>query len=282
VTLYAQIYGFSNKEAFERLSDECGFEPSSEIYAQKPAAVPGFEIAPLRRRHDVYYDMLTAMSLTEKHLLDLTDRGLPSERVRQNMYHSMPDSSYKRRAIAGFLAKRHDLRGVPGFYYSNYGHWELWGKPGILIPICDADGYIQGLQIRLDGVNKKKYRWLSSNPDYDLPYGTASSTWVHVTGRRPSAGNRDSGEVFITEGGLKGDVASCLSGGDLLFICTAGASSIRHLADTLRSLCISKVYGCYDMDKIAEFRELERRRRKNPFDKEAAKLLPAGKDGGIG
>ena len=238
VTLYAQIYGVDNKEASERLSGECRELPTEA--SEKTAAVPGYELAPLRRRHDVYYDMLTAMSLTESHLSDLTGRGLPSGRVRHNMYRSMPRSFYKRRAIAGFLANRHDLRGVPGFYYSQYGHWELWGKPGVLIPICDADGYIQGLQIRLDGVSKKKYRWLSSNPDYDLPYGTASSTWVHV------AGNRDNGEAFITEGGLKGDVASCLSGGDLLFICTAGASGIRLLADTLRSLRIAKVYGCYD------------------------------------
>lgn len=269
VTLYARVFGVSNKEAYERLSGESGDAAlQREAVQERSAAKPlGYEAAPLRRRHDVYYDMLTAMSLTKRHMGDLTERGLSSECVRRNMYRSMPDSLYVRRAVAEHLAKRHDLRGVPGFYYSKYGHWELWGKPGILIPVCDADGYIQGLQIRLDDAKKKKYRWLSSNPDYGFPYGTASNTWIHV------AGNRDSGEAYITEGGLKGDTASHLSGGRL-FVCTAGASSIGYLADTLRSLRVSRIFGCFDMDKLAELRELERRRRKNPLDFEAAKPCP--------
>jgi DNA primase len=264
VSLCAQALGISNKEAFVRLTDECGNYSPQEQSNPKPDTVPGYEIAPLNRRHSVYYNMLKAMVLTESHLWGLADRGLSAERIRRNMYRSMPKSGYERRRIAEQLAQRHDLRGVPGFYYSKHGNWELCGKPGILIPICDADGYIQGLQIRLDGVEKKKYRWLSSNPDYNYPYGTSASTWVHVTG------NRDSNEAFITEGGLKGDVASYLSG-DLLFVCTAGVASIKHLTDTLRSLNISKVYGCYDMDQLVELRGLEQRRRNNPFDNDAAK-----------
>ena len=271
VTLYARVFRISNKEAYERLSGETGCvlpQIQSVIHDSKVMDVP--DVAPLHRRHNVYYDMLAAMSLTDQHLRDLTNRGLSSERVRQNMYRSVPDSLYKRRTVAEHLAKRHDLRGVPGFYYSKYGYWELWGKPGVLIPVCDADGYIQGMQIRLDGEKKKKYRWLSSNPEYGFPYGTSSSTWVHVTG------NRNSGEACITEGGLKGDIASYLSV-DRLFICTAGATSIRYLGDVLRSLHVSKVYGCYDMDKLAELRELERRRRENPFDPDAAKPCPLEK-----
>jgi len=273
VSLYAQVFGVSNREAYERLSGAADFAPPPGESAVKERAAPktpGYEAAPLRRRHDAYYDMLSAMSLTEYHLRNLTGRGLSTEHVRLNMYRSMPDSSYKRRAIAEHLAKRHDLRGIPGFYYSKYGHWELWGKPGVLIPVCDADGYIQGLQIRLDDAKKKKYRWLSSNPEYGFPYGTPSGSWIHVAGRRTSAGTRNSNEAFITEGGLKGGVASYLSGGRL-FICPAGAASIRDLGGVLRSLRVAKVFGCYDMDKLAELRELERRRRGNPLDAEAAK-----------
>ena len=270
VTLYAQVYGISNKEAYKQLSGEidCAFPPVESVLRDMLVMdLP--DVAPLHRRHDVYYDMLTAMSLTDKHLGELTRRGLPSGRVRQNMYRSMPESFYKRRAIAEYLAKRHDLQGVPGFYYSQYGHWELWGKPGVLIPVCDADGYIQGLQIRLDDVKKKKYRWLSSNPEYGFPYGTSSSTWIHVTG------NRSSSEAYITEGGLKGDIASYLSG-DRLFICTAGVSSIRYLGDALRSLRVSKVYGCYDMDQIKALRELQALRA-DPYVTDAHKLSPLEK-----
>ena len=267
VTLYAGVFGISNREAFERLSGYGSLAPLPELPYQPQTAVPAREVAPLLRRHDVYSDMLAAMELTGTHLQDLVERGLNAERIRQNGYRSMPESPYKRRAIAQYLAKRHDLRGVPGFY-SKYGRWELYGKPGILIPVRDVDGCIQGLQIRLDRAEKKKrYCWLSSNPDYGYLYGTAANSWVHV------AGERNSREAFITEGGLKGDVASYLSG-ELLFICTAGASSIRGLTDVIRSLGISKIFGCYDMDKLAELRELEQRRRENPFDRDAAKPCP--------
>jgi len=276
VTLYARVFGVSNKEAYERLSGNADYAPNQSECApgdSAAAALPGYEIAPLRRRHDVYYDMLAAMSLTDRHLRDLTERGLSPERIRQNMYRTMPFSFYERRTIAGHLEKRYDLRGVPGFYYSKYGHWELWGKTGVLIPVCDKDGYIQGLQIRLDDAKKKKYRWLSSNPDYGFPYGTPSGTWVHIAGAQRSHGNLDGSEAYITEGALKGDVASYLSGGRL-FVCMGGAANIRDLGGTLRSLHISKVSGCYDMDKLAELRELERRRRENPLDREAAKPCP--------
>ena len=268
VSLYARIHAISNKEAVECLSN--GDFSEMEITAARPAQKPGPVIAPLQRRHDVYYDMLAAMELLPSHCSNLMARGLSMERIRQNMYRSMPESYYKRRRIAENLAKRHDLRGVPGFYYSDDGRWELTGKPGILIPVCDRDGYIQGLQIRLDNAQKKKYRWLSSNPHNGFPYGTASTVWVHITG------NRTGMECEITEGALKGDVASYLSG-DRLFVCTAGAGSTQYLTDTLRALGIKKVNGCYDMDKIAEYDELVRRRRENPFDKEAAKPCPLEK-----
>ena len=55
------------------------------------------------------------------------------------------------------------LAGVPGFYKSQ-GQWTLKipGR-GILIPVRDVQGQIQGLQVRLDNVEKRKFRWLSSN-----------------------------------------------------------------------------------------------------------------------
>ncbi len=266
VTLYARIYGVSNKEAARRLSggDFPGAQRAGAAPGLRKQRTPGFEPAPLARRHDVYYDMLSEMELTKQHRANLAERGLSYGRIEQGMYRSMPEDSYKRRKIAENLAGRHDLRGVPGFYYSKYRHWELAGVPGMLIPICDQDGYIQGLQIRLDNADKKKYRWVSSNPENGYPYGTASSVWVHV------AGDRGGAECELTEGALKGDVASYLSGGRL-FVCTAGVNSIRYLAGTLRALGVKKVNGCYDMDQVTVYYDLVKRRRENPLDLEAAK-----------
>jgi len=265
VTLYARIFGVSNYEASRQLSEGGVFiAPERE---NPPVRLPEYDLASVRSRHDVYYTMLEMMDLSPKHTRNLTDRGLSRERIIRNLYRSMPESSYKRRDIAESLARRYDLRGVPGFYYSKYGHWELWGKPGILIPVCNVDGHIQGLQIRLDGAVKQKYRWLSSNPDYGYPYGTPSSTWVHVTG------NRNAREAFVTEGGLKGDIASYLSG-DRLFACTAGATSIRYLKETVLALGVTKLFGCFDMDKVAELFALDQKRRENPQDIQAQKPCP--------
>jgi hypothetical protein len=209
------------------------------------------------------------MALTEEHRNNLRLRGLSDERISDNMYRSMPAHFYKRRSIAGFLAKRHDLRGIPGFYYSKYGYWELWGKPGLLIPICDMGGYIQGVQLRLDGAEKNKYRWLSSNPEYGFPYGTPSSVWVHISG------DRNAKEAYITEGGLKGDVASYLSGGRL-FICTAGVSSVQYLYDALKSLSVTRLNGCYDMDQVQVLDTLLEL-RKDPRNADAFKPCPLEK-----
>lgn len=269
VSLFARIHGISNKEAALRLSGG-SFDSTSRAVAapaHQKIITQGFGLAPLARRHDVYYDMLSQMRLSEQHRTNLAERGLSRERIVQGMYRSMPEDIYKRRNIAETLAKNHNLRGVPGFYYSKYGHWELAGVPGILIPVCNPDGYIQGLQIRLDNADKKKYRWVSSNPDNGYPYGTASSVWVHVTG------DRSGFECDITEGALKGDVASYLSGGRL-FVCAAGVNSIQYLGDTLRALGVKKVNGCYDMDQVTLYYELVKKRRENPFDKDAAKPCP--------
>ena len=266
VTLYARIHGVDKREAFERLSDGQYDPAPADAAKPKARSVPGFDPAPIRQRHDAYYTMLELMGLSAAHRSNLVTRGMSHECIDANMYRSMPAGIKERRNIAAELSKAHDLRGVPGFYYTG-GRWELYGKPGILVPIVDIQGYIQGFQIRLDGAETKKYRWLTSNPEYGLPYGTPSSVWVHVTG------NRASGEAYITEGGLKGDIASYLSGGHL-FVCTAGATSIRYLPEVLASLKIRRVYGCYDMDKLTELNEILQRRRDDPTDEDARKPCP--------
>lgn len=72
---------------------------------------------------------------------------------------------------------------------------------GLLVPCRDRNGYIQGLQIRLDDETKpdRKYRWLSSR---GKAHGTRSYSYIHVTG------NIHARTAYLTEGGLKGDVAA--------------------------------------------------------------------------
>lgn len=186
--------------------------------------------------------MLEHLILLDRHGENLLGRGLSEDRIRENGYRSMPETERGRRLLADLLRSRgHDLRGVPGFR-TYYGEWTLSGPNGFLIPVRNKDGLIQGLKIRLDEADypNRKYRWLSSR---SLPNGTRSYSWVHVTGDRTRK------RAFLTEGPLKGDVASFLAK-DALFICIGGVNALHGLTDTIRELGVHEVVEAMDMDQM--------------------------------
>ena len=190
--------------------------------------------------------MLMHLELSPKHKADLLARGLSEERIEQNMYRTLPMSSSARRFLAGILSDFHNLEGVPGFYVDR-GYWNILGHSGLLVPCRDRNGYIQGLQIRLDDETKpdRKYRWLSSR---GKAHGTRSYSYIHVTG------NIHARTAYLTEGGLKGDVASFLDH-DALFLCFAGVTAIAGLKDALQSMeNLEEVVVALDMDKLVNWR----------------------------
>ncbi len=196
----------------------------------------------LEQRHAAYTDMLEHLTLLDRHGDNLLERGLSEDRIRENGYRSMPETERGRRLLADLLRSHgHDLHGVPGFR-TYYGEWTLSGPNGFLIPVRNKDGLIQGLKIRLDEADRpnRKYRWLSSR---SLPNGTRSYSWVHVTGDRTRK------RAFLTEGPLKGDVASFLAK-DALFICIGGVNALHGLTDTIRELGVHEVVEAMDMDQM--------------------------------
>lgn len=239
VSLYARIKGICNKEAYLELAHESKVyplpqSPSPQTQERQPCS--------LEQRHAVYSDMLAHLTLLPKHGENLLERGLSEERIRRNEYRSMPETERGRRLLTDLLRSHgHDLHGIPGFrtYYSD---WTLSGPNGFLIPVRNKDGLIQGLKIRLDDAQQanRKYRWLSSR---NLPSGTRSYSWVHVTG------NIQSKRAFLTEGPLKGDVASFLAQ-DALFICIGGVNALNGLNDTIRGLGVREVVEAMDMDQM--------------------------------
>ena len=186
-------------------------------------------------------DMLSLLTLSAEHRENLRERGLSDDRIDQNQYRSMPQTPEGRKLLASLLRDiGHDLQGIPGFRTS-YGEWTLSGPNGFLIPVRDKDGLIQGMKIRLDeGEPGRKYRWLSSR---NAPNGTRSYSWTHVTG------NTASKRAYITEGPLKGDVASYLDN-DALFVCIGGVFALHGLKDTLISLGLTEVVEAMDMDQM--------------------------------
>ena len=247
VTLYARLKGVSNKEAYRDLTGTGGIYPpvSRSVSQYAPPYMerqPERQPAPLPERHAVYSDMLSCLTLYDAHRRNLRKRGLDDERIARNGYKSMPEAWEERRRIAEFLSRRHNLTGIPGFY-TRYGAWTMAGPCGTLIPVRNMDGLIQGLKIRLDDEANpgRKYRWFSSR-DRHMENGTRSYSWIHVTGDRTRK------RAFLTEGPLKGDVASFLAK-DALFICTGGVNAARGLRETIEALGVTEVVEAMDMDQ---------------------------------
>lgn len=242
VTLYAKLHSVSNKDAYAALRQTVKVYPMP----QQPKAQNTEERQPLPllERHAAYTDMLEHLDLVDRHMDNLLDRGLSPERIQRNQYRSMPETEQGRRLLAALLRScGHELLGLPGFR-TYYGTWTLSGPVGLLIPVRNKYGLIQGLKIRLDEEDDPdgKYRWLSSR---DMRNGTRSYSWVHITG------NIHSKRAFLTEGPLKGDVASFLRN-DALFVCIGGVSSIGRLPDALRSLGATDIVEAMDMDQMVK------------------------------
>lgn len=240
VSLYARLHSITNKEAYLELTKD------SRVYPLPSQSVPQTqERTPraLEERHAVYSEMLSFLTLSEKHRENLLERGLSDERIERNGYRSMPETPQARRLLAKLVGSSHDLLGIPGFYTRD-AQWSVAGPNGVLIPVRNQDGLIQGLKIRLDDADKpgRKYRWLSSR-DCHLENGTRSYSWIHVTG------DRSRKRAFLTEGPLKGDVASFLAN-DALFICTGGVNAIKGLRETILDLGVTEIVEAMDMDQM--------------------------------
>ena len=240
VSLYARVHNMSNKEAYLELAKNgkvypMPSQPVPQIQERKPRA--------LEERHAVYSEMLSFLSLSGGHRENLLERGLSEERIEQNGYRSMPETPAQRRLLAKLVGSSYELLGIPGFY-TRYGQWTLAGPNGFLIPVRDKDGLIQGLKIRLDEANQpnRKYRWFSSR-GRNMSNGTRSYSWIHVTGDRTRK------RAFLTEGPLKGDVASFLAN-DALFICTGGVNAIKGLRETIQALGVREIVEAMDMDQM--------------------------------
>ena len=195
----------------------------------------------LEQRHAAYSEMLPLLTLSDRHRDNLHERGLPDAIIERNGYKSMPETESERRLLASLLRCDHELHGLPGFYTKD-GTWTLAGANGFLIPVRNKDGLIQGMKIRLDDNAARKYRWLSSRSSR-MENGARSYSWIHVTGDTTQK------RAYLTEGPLKGDIASYFAN-DALFVCLGGVNAHKGLRETLLSLGVTEVMEAMDMDQF--------------------------------
>lgn len=256
IELYARVHGISNSAAYREICEILYGNANPKEYKLLSRKKPKLdlpansELASVYDRNQTYEMMLSMLNLTDKHLDDLVKRGLSLEQIEKNGYRSTPAYGFEQ--IAKILREKGCvIAGVPGFYEKKPDVWSINFKSscsGILIPYRTISGLIQAFQIRLDNPftdekgRKTKYIWLSS---VDEEKGTSSKSPAHFVGN-PC----DEQAVFVTEGALKADIASALSGRTFIAVAGTGCiTSLKEPFEILKRNGITKVYEALDMDK---------------------------------
>lgn len=234
---YAGIPRESVREALIARLDVQGKLPPKPKLPPSPE-VPENPLTDIEARSATYEAFLKLLSLASDHRENLLSRGLPEERLSALGYKTTPVAGMT--AIAKrLLANGYYLSGVPGFYRKQEQWSFLSESRGILIPVRDLDGRIQGLQIRRDNTSKRKFRWVSSG---GRPDGCRAEAWTHLAGTPRET-------VILIEGPLKADIVHELTGQTVLAV--AGVNALSHLEQQLtelQKLGTKKIMTAFDMD----------------------------------
>ena len=212
---------------------------SVRICKQEPMDVP---TASIDVRNSTFEKLISILPLSEKHEDALLKRGLSKEVIAENEYRSYPLTGYA--SIANMLLERGCiLEGCPGFYKDSEDRWTLRRlSGGILIPQRDGQGRIQGFQIRTDHEGSSKYLTLSTGENYKC--GAKGFANPHFR-----YGKLGFEEVIITEGPLKGDIISHLTGMSVLALQGVNAvSRLNQILSELEEIGTKKVLTAFDMD----------------------------------
>lgn len=191
----------------------------------------------------VYRALLAWLPLSATHRQALRQRGLSDREIVRRGYRTLPTHGRAIRArqlVEGFGADV--CARIPGLYLAARGRqqwWSLAGMPGLLIPVRNVAGRIVALKVRADQPGEgSKYTYLSSIHHR----GSGPGAPVHVPLHTLSPG----APMRITEGELKADVATVLSG--VLTIAMPGVSAWRKVLPVLQDLQTTRVLLAFDAD----------------------------------
>lgn len=133
--------------------------------------------------------------------------------------------------------------GVPGFHRkeeSGRSWYSLAGYPGVLVPCRDINGRIVALKVRRDGAFEgPRYTYLSSAKHG----GSSAEACVHV----PCIQTTKPG-IIVTEGELKADVVTALSGVRTLSV--PGVGAWRLVLPVLQAIGAHDVTVAFDADAL--------------------------------
>jgi uncharacterized protein DUF3854 len=191
----------------------------------------------------VYRGLLTALPLSPAHCQALRQRGLVDSEIRRRHYGTLPlkgRAALAKRIVAWWGADV--CAQVPGFYVAERNGqrwWSVAGAAGLLIPMRNLDSHIVALKVRADAPGDgAKYTTVSSAKRG----GPSPGAQVHVPLHEGLAGDT----VRLTEGELKADVATTLSG--LLTVAIPGVAQWRRALPVVQALGIQRVLLAFDAD----------------------------------
>lgn len=207
-----------------------------------------------------YRALLAQLSLTQAHREALGRRGLDAAAIARGGYRSLAGSG--RTALGRSVAAITTLEGVPGFHVAG-SSWVVGGASGLLVPLRNLAGQIVALKVRRDDANAEpRYLYLSSTR-----HGGPSA--VHALHVPVGVEPRSCALLRITEGELKADVATHLSGVPTLSV--PGVGSWRLAIEAAKALEPQLVQIAFDTDW----------REKPPVARAALSLLDGMRAAGV-
>jgi putative DNA primase/helicase len=217
-------------------------------------------------RGRVYQMIIESLSLSDGHRALLKQRGLSEDAIDRNGYASLSkgdhgrlaqqiDQSLKTGSFPGLETTSFDelAKRVPGLLLNEHGVPQLRMLFGILIPIRSADGMIAALVVRRNegtsNAELPKYLYLSASKKQreerhargGVEYPKAEYA-VHV----PADVSAGTETVRVTEGVLKADIATALSG--VLTIGIPGVNGWKRTIPVLQKLSANRVVIALDAD----------------------------------
>jgi len=211
------------------------------------------DLAPVEVRAEVYAATLRALTLDAAHRDALRARGLPDGEINRRGYRTLPPPGppWPREALARAMADRFApgvLASVPGFVRresqsTGRPYLTIAGPPGLLIPVRDLAGRIVAVKVRRDESNNGPRYLTLSSVRHGGP-GPGAPVYVPL----PPEGGRDPDRVRLTEGELKGDVATCLDPARILTLAVPGVGSWRAALPVLEALRSPTVRLAFDRD----------------------------------
>jgi putative DNA primase/helicase len=161
-------------------------------------------------RHEAYDGYLRSLRLGNDHFGDLAKRGLDRHQITRGLYATKKSNkSDDMQEVVGRLDGRHELDGIPGFFWNEQTkRRDHSGVMGLMIPVRDVGGNISSILVRPDkSKTGSKYLAFSSK---DQPKGEKVQQTTHCPCLTGASKDVCGGTVRITEGILKADVATAL------------------------------------------------------------------------